>query len=56
MDDLNDMEKAILTYLYNHMENVIMLSDGYVNILGETFNSNDLYRLYDKLGISDLVD
>lgn len=56
MDDLNEVETAILIYMYNNMEDVIRLSNGFLSVGGDDFDTNDLYRLYDKLGLSDLIN
>ena len=51
--ELTGEEKEILKVMFRNMNEVFDLCNGYIDINGETFNGNDLFRLAEKLGVEE---
>ena len=51
--ELTDEEKEILKVMFRNMNEVFDLCDGYLDIHGEIFRSNDLFNLAKKLGVEE---
>ena len=52
--ELNEKEKKVINYMLKNMENIIVLSGGYLDIGDGYFDRNDLFNLACKLKIEDL--
>ena len=56
MAELNDKEKKVLKMMFRMLNEVVEACGGYVEIDYDCFDGNDLYNLFEKLGIGDYWD